>query len=309
MRHLMIRKTALDGERELVADELRQRRASPVNAGFERLLGVAFAKHPYAWTSGGVSGELDKVGEADVKAFYDAYYQPNNALLVVAGKTTLDQVKAAAEKYFGSIPKAGEPPRPSANAHEPEQTTKRREIGEAGPIGLTVVGWHIPAAKDKDVYALQLASMLLGVGDGSRLKSRMTKIDAKNQSGVEAMVREDPGVLVALGVYVKPEQSDAVESAIFDEVDKLAKSGPDAAELRRAKAQVQSGFTFSLEHAQGLAEAIGRSWILTGDPARFARDLDEIDKVGAGDVRRVVKQYLAADRATVIAIPPKKDTK
>ena len=62
---------------------------------------------------------------------------------------------------------------------------------------------------------------------------------------------------------------------------------------------------FSLEHAQGLAEAIGRSWILTGDPQSFVHQVDQIEKVTAADVQRVVKQYLQPDRATVVVIPAK----
>ncbi|HEX7703757.1 MAG TPA: hypothetical protein VF403_23615, partial [Kofleriaceae bacterium] len=91
---------------------------------------------------------------------------------------------------------------------------------------------------------------------------------------------------------------------IFEEVDKLGSRGPTPDELRKAKNQVQASFVFSLEHAQGLAEAIGRSWINTGDPSSFLRDVDNVEKVGAADVERVVKQYMTQDRSTVVVIPP-----
>ena len=91
----------------------------------------------------------------------------------------------------------------------------------------------------------------------------------------------------------------------FDEVAKLAASGPEANELRKAKNQVESGFTFSLENVQGLAEAVGKSWILTGDPKAFVKDIEAIEKVSAADVARVVKTYMKPDLATVVVIPPK----
>jgi zinc protease len=122
---------------------------------------------------------------------------------------------------------------------------------------------------------------------------------------MESLVREDPGMTNALGAYLSPAQADPVEAAIFDEIAKLGKSGPTADELRKAKNQVQAGFVFSLENAAGLAEAIGRSWILTGDPRSFLHDVDQIEKVSAADVKRVVKQYMAPDQATVVVIPPK----
>jgi zinc protease len=184
-------------------------------------------------------------------------------------------------------------------------------VVEPGQIGLAIVGFHIPPAKHKDIYALQVASIILGVGESSRLKLRLKSIDAKTKrpvaldGGMESFVREDPGMLVALGAFLDPAQGEGVEAAIFDELAKLGKTGPTADELRKAKNQVQSGFVFSLENAQGLATAIGRSWILTGDPTMWIRDVDEIEKVTAAEVQRVAKTYLIPDRSTVVVIPPK----
>lgn len=311
MRNLLFRKEMIATEREVVKEEIRQQENSPIAKGFLRFLEIAFTKHPYAWTAGGKLGDLDATTPADLERFYNLYYQPNNALLVVAGKATLEQVKASAEKHFGPIPKAAEPPRPAKNAQEPAQTAKRREVVDPSQIGLTLVGWHIPAARDKDVYALQVASIILGAGESSRLKVRLKSIDPKTKKplaldgGVEALVREDPGMVIALGAYLDKAQIDPVEAAIFDEVKKLGTQGPKPDELRKAKNQVQSGFVFSLEQVQGLATAIGRSWILTGDPASFIRDVDEIEKVTAADVKRVVTKYFAPDKATVVVIPPK----
>ena len=310
MRHLLFRPEMIDGEREVVKEEIRQQENSPISKGFLRFLAIAFTKHPYAWTAGGNLKDLDAATPADLKAFYDAYYEPNNAMLVIVGKATLAQVRQSAERWFGPIPKATEPLRPSASSQEPPQTDKRREVVEPGRVGLALVGWHIPAARDKDTYAIQVASIILGAGDSSRLKVKLKQTDPKLKrslaldGGMEAIVREDPGMAIALGAYLDPAQEDAIEEAIFTEIGKLGQSGPTAEELRKAKNQVQAGFVFSLEHVQGLAEAIGRSWILTGDPAQFTHDVDAIEQVTAADVQRVVKQYLAPDRATVVVIPP-----
>ncbi len=311
MRNLLFRKPMIDTEREVVKEEIRQQENSPITKGFLRFLEVAYTKHPYAWTAGGNIKDLDATTPDDLKKFYDAYYEPNNAMLVVVGKVTTADVKASAEKWFGKIPKASAPPRPAASEQEPPQTQKRREVVEPSQIGLTLVGWHIPPAKDKDIYALQVASILLGAGESSRLKLRLKTTDPKTKrplaldGGMEAVIREDPGMAIALGAYLDPAQADPVESAIFDEVGKLATRGPGGDELRKAKNQVQSSFVFSLENVQGLAEAIGRSWIHTGNPSAFLHDVDEVEKVTPADVQRVTKQYFAPDRATIVVIPPK----
>ncbi|MGE0548655.1 MAG: M16 family metallopeptidase [Kofleriaceae bacterium] len=311
MRNLLFRPQMIAIEREVVKEEIRQQENSPITKGFLRFLSIAFTKHPYAWTAGGNIKDLDATAPEDLKKFYDAYYQPGNAMLVVVGKVTTEAVKASAEKWFGAIPKAADPPRPSASAVEPEQTAKRREVVEPGQIGITLVGFRIPPAKHKDVYALQVASIILGVGESSRLKLRLKAVDPKTKrplamdGGMESIVREEPGMAIAAGVYLDPSQGDAVEAALFDEIAKLGAKGPTADELRKAKNKVQAGFVFSLENAQGLAEAIGRSWILTGNPGSFLRDVDEIEKVNAGEVQRVIKQYMTAERATIVVIPPR----
>ena len=311
MRNLLFRKPMIDGEREVVKEEIRQQENSPIAKGFLRFLEIAFTKHPYAWTAAGKLKDLDATTPDDLKKFYDAYYQPNNAMLVVVGKTTRAQVEASANKWFGPIAKAAEPPRPAASAQEPPQKEKRREVVEPGQIGLTIVGWHVPAAKDKDIYPLQVAAIILGAGESSRLKVRLKAIDPKTKQpfaldgGTEAVVREDPGLVVALGAYLDKSRAEPVEAALFDEVKKLGDQGPNADELRKAKNQVLAGFTFSLERVQGLAEAIGHSWILTGDPQTFLHDADIVEKVTAADVQRVIKQYLTPDKSTVVVIPPK----
>lgn len=311
MRNLMFRPEMIKNEREVVKEEIRQQENSPVAKGFLKFLSIAFTKHPYAWTAGGNIKDLDATTPDDLKKFYDAYYQPNNALLVVVGKTTSAAVKTAAEKYFGAIPKGATPPRPSQQAVEPQQTKQRKQTVEPGQIGLALVGYHVPAAKDKDIYALQVASIILGAGESSRLKQRLKAIDPKTKrpfaldGGMEAVIREEPGMTIALGAYLDPAQGDAVEAAILDEIAKLAARGPTNDELRKAKNQVQSGFTFSLENAQGLATAIGRSWILVDDPVAFMRDIDEIEKVSAQDVSRVLRKYMAPDSATIVIIPPR----
>jgi zinc protease len=311
MRGLMISKQAVEVERRIAIDQVHQQDQSPLTTGFLRFLEIAYTHHPYRWTAAGVASDLEGTEAADVQKLYDAYYQPNNAMLVVVGKTTMAAVQAAAATYFGPIPKAATPPRPSVASAEPAQIGARREVIDPSQIGLVLVGWHIPAASNPDVYPLQMASLILGTGESSRLKTRLKALDPATQralaldGGTETLVREEPGLAIAVGVYRDQKAADGIEAAIQDEVKKLGAKGPTAEELRRAKNSVQSGFVFSLEHAQGLAEAIGRSWILTGDPQSFLHQVDQIEKVTAADVQRAIKTYLQPDRATVVVIPVK----
>ncbi len=311
MRNLLFRDAVIATEREVVKEEIRQQLNTPITRGFWRFLATAYTKHPYAWTAAGTIADLDNTKPADLKTFYDAYYQPNNALVVVVGNATLDDVKASVTKRFGSIAAGPTPPRPSLAAVEPEQTAKRREVAQASQIGLVIAGYKIPPAKHVDVYALQLAALIMGNGESSRLRTRIKNPDPKLKrafgidGGVQAQLREETGMWMMLGAYINPADVEALEAAMFDEVAKLIRNPPTANELRQAKNQIQASVTFSLENVTGMAEQIGRSWILTGDAGAFMRDVAALEKVTAADVVRVTKQYLTTDRATVLVIPPK----
>lgn len=311
MRNLLFREDMIATEREVVKEEIRQQENDPVSKGLLRFLEIAYSKHPYAWTAGGTIADLDRTKPADLKTFYDTYYQPGNALLVVVGQSSLAEVKAAAEKHFGSIPGAGTPPRPADQAPEPPQTAKRREVVDPGQIGIVFAGWKIPEAKANDIYALQVLSLVLGGGESSRLRQRIKSVDpkTKKQPGVEAatpiLVREHPGLFLAIGVYRAKADGDAVEAAIFDEVARAASKPPTGDELRKAKNQILAGFVFGLDSPLGLAEQIGQSWILTGDPTQWLRDLQAFEKLTSADIARVAKTYLVPERATVVVVPPK----
>jgi zinc protease len=294
----------------VVKEEIRQQENNPIAKGFLRFLEIAYTKHPYAWTAGGTIEDLDRTSVAELEKFYDTYYVPNNALVVVVGNVTLDQVKAGVDKHFGKLKKAADPPRPADSAAEPPQTEQRREEVEPGQIGLVLAGFKIPEAKHVDVYALQILSLILGDGESSRLRQRIKKVDAKTkrplgvEAGAQVLVREHPGLFAVIGVFLDPKAAKAVEAALFSEVDKIGSKGPSAEELRKAKNQIQAGFVFGLDRADGIAQQAGLSWILTGDPGQFLRDLEELEKVTVDDVKRVAKTYLTSEKSTVVVIPP-----
>ena len=309
MRGLVFRKEGIDIERENVKEEIRRADNSPVARGFERFLEIAYTSHPYAWTPGGAIADLDATTPAELEAFYDTYYQPGNALVVVVGAASTASVKASAEKWFGKIPAASAPPRPADSKPEPKQTAARREVVEPSQIGLILAGYKLPAAKHADTYALQLATIILGGGESARLQQRVQKVDAKGkplglQAGVETRLLEHPGILIALGAFQTPDEAQPLEAAIAEEIALLGSKGPTPDELRMAKNQVQSFFVFGLENIDGLAAQIGRSWILTSNPSQWVADLAEFEQLTAADVKRVVSTYLAPSQATVVIIPP-----
>lgn len=305
MRSLLFREDMIRTEREVVKEEIRQQENNPLAKGFLRFLETAYTRHPYAWTAAGTIADLDATTAGDLRRFYDAYYVPNNAMLVVVGAVTAEQVRAAAERWFGAIPRGPVPPRPADAATEPAQTGMRREVVDPGQLGVVLGGYHIPAARHADVPALQVAALILGAGDASRLTQRLVRKDGVAvQAGAPLLVREHPGLFALYGVYLDRRQGEAVEAALQDEIAALRRAGPRPEELRKAKNQLQAAFAFQLENVAGIAQQIGSAWILTGEPDRWLGDLARYEAVTAADVQRVASTYLVEDNLTVVVIPP-----
>lgn len=304
MRNLWFREGMIEKEKEVVKEEIRQQENSPVFQGFLRFLEIAFSKHPYSWTAGGDLKDLDATSLEDLKSFYDRYYQPNNALLVVVGNVDKAAVAASAKKWFGPIPKGPVPERPAADS-EPMQTEARREVTEPSQIGVVITGYHIPAAKHEDMHALQVLALILSGGESSRLyEDIVRKQKLAVQTGGQLLVREHPGLFMIFGVFLDPSKGEALEKSLTANIARLRNSMPSNAELSKAKNQLTAGFVYGLESITGIASQIGNSWIMSGDPKHFLEDLAAFDKVSAADVKRVAQTYLKDEQATTVVMPP-----
>ncbi|HET6611044.1 MAG TPA: pitrilysin family protein [Kofleriaceae bacterium] len=305
MRNLLFRPKMIDTEREVVKEELRTALNNPIQAGLRTFFATEFSTHPYGWLPGGNIQDLDNTTPADLQKFYNTYYQPNNAMLVVVGDVSEDDVRAVADRYFGVIPAAAEPPRPAAKKAEPAQTKMRRVTAEPSRLGIVLAGYHTPAATSPDIYALQVLAMILGQGDSSRLHRRLVREEKMAlQAGSNLLVREDPGLFLLLGVFLDPSHTAKVESLLGDEVAKVQKHGVTAKELSKAKKQLLSTFAFGTESVQGMAKEIGTSWVLTGDPSTYlSSSLQKIRAVTAADIKRVAQTYLKKENLTVVIIP------
>jgi zinc protease len=306
MRGLLFRKSMIQREVEVVKQEKRMRDQSPLSRAVDELSALAFTRHPYAWSAAGEPAELDQLTPESLKAFYDAYYQPNNAALVVVGDVTEADVKAAAEKWFGKLPKGAAPPRPADAAAEPAQTEERDATSDkAAQVGIVIGGFRIPASKSPDMVAIKLAASILTDGESARLKQRIVRKDKLGVgAGGQVLALEQPGMFYVFAAHLKPEQARPCAAAIVDEVSKLGASGPTPQELDKAKNQMTARFVFGLESVGGIAQQIGMSWINTGDGRAFLKDYDAIQAVTAADVKRVVKTYMTKTNLTLMTVPP-----
>ncbi len=305
MRHLKLFAETIDSERKVVEEEKRLRvDNNPIGKAIERFRALAFTKHPYAWTPIGTIEDLDKVTPEDCQKFYDAYYQPNNATLIVVGDVDEAEVRKLAEQHFGPVPRGPAPPR--NKVEEPPQTEARRDtLALEVQVPVVVAGYHVPRAADPDMPALEVLAAVLSGGESSRLHQRLVRKDklAIAAGGlVESL--EDSGLFLVYAAFLPVREPAKVRGAIYDELARVREQPISAVELDKAKNQLAASFIFGLQTVDGIATELGQYQYVHGDWREFAKGAARYMAVTAADVTRVARKYLVDTNLTELTLQP-----
>jgi predicted Zn-dependent peptidase len=305
MRNLKLFPATVDSERRVVEEEKRLRVDNdPVGKAIEKFRALAYTKHPYNWTAIGTIDDLEKVTPADCQRFYDTYYQPNNATLIVVGDVDEQAVRKLVDQHFGAIPRGPAPPR--ANVTEPPQTATRAATMQVEvQIPVVVGGYHIPRSADPDMPALEVLAAVLSAGESSRLPERLVRHDhlAIAAGGVTQSM-EDPGLFIVYAAYLPNKDGAKVQTALSEEIARVRDKPIEPSELDKAKNQLAAAFVFGLETVDGIATRLGEAQYVEGDWRRFIEGATRYLKVTAADVQRVAQKYLIDTNLTRVTLVP-----
>jgi len=305
MRLLKLFPTTIDSERHVVEEEKRLRVDNdPVGKAIERFRALAFTKHPYSWTAIGTIEDLEKVTPADCQRFYDTYYQPNNATLIVVGDLDEQVVRAQVQQKFGAIPRG--PNQPRAYTPEPPQTAPRTTTMEMEvQVPVIVGGYHIPRASDPDVPPLEVLATILSGGESSRLTQRLVHHEhlAIAAGGVTETM-EDSGLFIVYAAYLPNKDGAKVQAALAEEIARARNAPVAPDELDKAKNELAAGFVFGLETVDGVATRLGQAQYVEGDWHRFTEGATRYLAVTAADVQRVAQKYLIDTNFTRVTLVP-----
>lgn len=305
MRGLRLFPATVDSERKVVEEEKRLRiDNNPIGQAIERFRALAYTKHPYQWTAAGVIADLERVRPADCQAFYDQYYRPNNATLIVVGDLDEAAVRRSIATHFGAMVRGPAPPR--AYPEEPPQTVERdATVSLNVALPVVVGGYHIPAARDADVPALQVLAAILSAGESSRMYRRLVRQDELAvAAGGFAEVMEQSGLFLVYAAHLPDRDQDKIRKTLLAEVARARSVPVEAAELAKAKNQLSAGYIFGLESVEGVARELGLAELVEGDWRRFLDAPARYDQVTAGDVTRVAAKYLVDSNLTFVTLKP-----
>lgn len=291
----------LEVQRKVVIEEFKQRYLNqPYGDVWLKLRPLAYQRHPYQWaTIGKEISHIENATMDDVREFFFRYYVPNNAVMVVAGNVTVEQVRELSEKWFGPIPAGEKMDRELPK--EPKQKGKRSlEVEAKVPADAFYKAWHMPGRFHKDYYAADLLSDVLSRGQSSRLYQRLVK-ETEYFTSISSFVMGtiDPGLLVVSG-RLKPGIAFAdAESEISSVLEDIISHGPTEEELIKVKNQAESTIEFGevevMNRAMNLAFAK-----LSGDAHLVNQEKEQIESVTVADIRRVANEILTEENASAL---------
>ena len=293
-------------ERDVVREERRQRSEDdPQGVLFEAFLDAAYEEHPYGRPLIGAPEAIQGYSASEAKAFFDAFYYPDRAVLVMVGDLEPERDIETIERYFGVLPSA--PDLRPAIPEEPDQTEERRVGVEFDAEPQVAIGYHKPTYPERDAYVLDVISGLLSDGRTSRLFERLV-IDeglalSISSSSSYPGIRE-PNLFILYGLPRAPNTTEDIEAAVYEELERLKTEPVGERELEKVKNGVRAGFIRSLRSGSGLASQLAFYELFLGGWEEALEYADIIESVTPEEIMEVAERYFTPDNRTVATLVP-----
>jgi zinc protease len=309
MGHLLgaIDQAKLDEQRGVVQNEKRQGDNQPYGKVFEQILTNLFPEgHPYSWDVIGSMEDLNAASLEDVQTWFRTYYGPNNATLVLAGDIDVATARRKVEQYFGDIPPG--PPLIKRERWTLEELDEKRILMEDRvPQARIYKTWRGPKWNSDDSPLVELADAVLTSGKTSRLYQRLVYEDQiATDIGAFLFDGEIAGAYIVWATAQPDQDLAEVERVLDEELERFLEEGPTAAELARAKTEIESGFIRGIEQVGGFS---GKSNILAtnavygGSPDYYKHALGLLQQADPGTVRDTARRWLRGNAISLEVQP------
>lgn len=307
MQNLTLNDEEFQPERDVVAEERRWRTDNnPMGYLQFRVFNNAFIYHPYHWTPIGFMDDIKNWTIEDIKDFHSTYYQPQNAIVVVAGDIKKDDVFSYVEKHFKDIKNKKEIPS-SVHTIEPKQDGERRAIiNKESNVQMLAMTYHIPNFEHEDQIALSALSQLLSSGKSSILQKVL--VDEKrlaNSVYAYNMELKDPGVFMFMAVANENVDALKIEKEILDIISKIQKGEIKEKELDKLKINTKADFIYSLESSSDVASLFG-TYLVRDNIKPLLEYEANLEKLKVEDIVNVAKKYLVKENSTTLILKENK---
>jgi len=298
----MSRALILDSERKpemsVVRNEYEIGENNPYVALDKAVVGAAIVAHPYHWDTIGYRSDIEGVSTDKLREHYHNFFRPDNAEAIVVGDFDTAEALRMFDHEFGAIP-PGKGAIPQVITVEPPQEGERRvTVKRPGQIGVVEIAYLRPGALHPDFVPLDVLAQILSGGVNSRLYQALVETKLATDVDASNYTFRDPFPFEVTATQAQGVPADKVEAAIKTALQAVVDHGVTAAELERAKSQIEVQVVRSRDGTFPLAQSLGEA-VASADWKWFVRYLDTMRAVTADDVQRVAKTYLVPDHATV----------
>ncbi len=309
MGHLLgaIDQDRLDEQRGVVQNEKRQGENQPYGRVWTEIYESTYpAGHPYSHSVIGSMDDLDAASLEDVHEWFQTYYGPQNAVLVVAGDIDVATAISKVETYFGDIP-----PGPPITKHEtwisPRTAEHRQIMQDRVPQARVYMVWNVPEWKSEELTRLGLAGSVLASGKTSRLYKRLVYED-QIATGVSAYTSSrEIGSYFVINATAQPDVDlSLVEKTVREELERFLAEGPTAEEMQRVKTQRQASFLRGIERVGGFggkSDQLAQGEVYAGDAAFYLTQNERVETATAAEVQAAAQEWLS-DGVFVMEVQP-----
>lgn len=304
MVNSFIAKKDLESEFSVVRNEFESGENSPNNVLLQRALSTAFIWHNHGKSTIGARSDIENVPIERLQAFYRKYYQPDNAVLVIAGKVDEARVLRQVVEKFGAIPR---PVRSLERGNliyptyteEPVQDGEREvSLRRVGEVQLAMALYHVPAGSHPDYPAVQVLAHVLGNAPSGRLYKALVEAKRATTAGSFGQSFKEPGVLIGTATLRKDQSLDSATAILIQTMEQAATVPPTEEEVERAKTLLLKNIDLQLTNSQGVGLAL-TEWASQGDWRLLFVQRDRLKEVKVADVQRVAGAYLKPSNRTV----------
>ena len=288
----------LQSEFSVVRSEFERGENNPSRVLMQRMQSAAFDWHNYGKSTIGNKSDIEPVPLPRLRAFYKKYYQPDNTMVVVAGRFDKEKALEYLEEFFGKIPAPTRKLERTYTIEPPQDGERIVNLRRVGEVGIAGVLYHVPASAHPDFAAVDVFSYILSTEPAGRLYKTLveTKLASSITGGTFAL--HDPGVMLFYSQATEKENIGKVRDVMLSEIEKVAQDGVTEEEVKRVIQQIQKQREQSLNDTSRIAVDLS-DWAAQGDWRLFFLYRDRIDAVTPEDVQRVAQQYTRAENRTI----------
>jgi zinc protease len=307
MLNAFVAQKDLDTEMTVVRNEFESGENNPTRVLYERVLSAGYLWHGYGKSPIGSRSDIENVPIPRLQAFYKRHYQPDNAVLVVAGRFEEQRALELIDQYFGAIPR---PERVLTDNYtiEPTQDGEREVIvRRVGDVQIVMAGYHVPAGAHEDFVPLQLAAEVLGDEPSGRLYKALVEPGLASQIALQTLQLRDPGMVIFFAMVPQDGDVEQVRTVMTATIDGLRENPITAEEVERIRNQALSSFEQQMNNSQSIAIQLS-NWASIGDWRLLFLDRDRVRSASAEATQSAALKYLKSSNRTVgIFIPGEPD--